>query len=81
MSLFGRPPPQQPPPAPPAPALSPTLRVLLGLAAAAIALAGLSFARELVGPLVLAAVIVIICHPVRHPLERWGWPRWAAKSR
>ncbi|MET0859406.1 MAG: AI-2E family transporter [Microbacterium sp.] len=80
MSLFGRPPPQQPPPAPPAPALSPTLRVLLGLAAAAIALAGLSFARELVGPLVLAAVIVIICHPVRHPLERWGWPRWAATS-
>lgn len=60
--------------------LSPTLRTLLGLAAAVIALAGVSFARELVGPLALAAVIVIICHPVRFPLERWGWPRWAATT-
>jgi AI-2 transport protein TqsA len=56
------------------------LRVLLGLAAAVVALAGLFFARELVGPLVLAAVIVIICHPVRHPLDRLGWPRWAATT-
>ena len=75
MSLFGRPAPAVPSP----PVLSPTLRVLIGLAATVIALAGLFFARELVGPLVLAAVIVIICHPVRHPLERWGWPSWAAK--
>jgi predicted PurR-regulated permease PerM len=68
-------------PAPPAPpALSPTLRVLIGLAAAVIALAGLAYARELVGPLVLGAVLVIICHPVRHPLERAGWPRWAATT-
>lgn len=76
--------PPEPPahvPAPQAPpALSPTLRVLIGLAAAVIALAGLSFARDLVGPLVLAAVIVIICHPLRHPLERRGWPRWAATT-
>jgi len=71
----------QPAPAPPPPpVLSPTLRMLLGLAAAVIAFAGLFFARELVGPLVLAAVIVIICHPVRHPLERRGWPRWAATT-
>jgi predicted PurR-regulated permease PerM len=63
-----------------APVLSPTLRVLIGLAAAVIALAGLFFAREVVGPLVLGAVLVIICHPVRHPLERWGWPRWAATT-
>jgi AI-2 transport protein TqsA len=68
-------------PAPPsASVLSPTLRVVIGLAAAVIALAGLYLARELVGPLVLAAVIVIICHPVRHPLERRGWPRWAATT-
>lgn len=68
-------------PAPPAPpALSPTLRVLIGLAATVIALAGLYVARDLVGPLVLAAVIVIICHPVRHPLQRWGLPRWAATT-
>ncbi|GAA5036584.1 AI-2E family transporter [Microbacterium fluvii] len=69
-----------PPPAAPAPVLSPSLRILLGLAAAVVVLAGLSFARELVGPLALAAVIVIICHPVRRPLERAGWPRWAATT-
>ncbi len=62
------------------PALSPTLRVLIGLAAAVVALAGLYFARDLVGPLVLGAVMVIICHPVRHPLERRGWSRWAATT-
>lgn len=65
---------------PPAPALSPTLATLLGLAAAVIALAGLFFAREIVGPLALAAVIVIICHPLRHPLERRGWPTWLATT-
>ncbi|HEX5728975.1 AI-2E family transporter [Microbacterium sp.] len=67
-------------PSPAAAPLSPMLRVLLGLAAAVVALAGMFFARELVGPLVLAAVIVIICHPVRHPLDRLGWPRWAATT-
>ncbi|MET0736455.1 MAG: AI-2E family transporter [Microbacterium sp.] len=65
---------------PPAPLLSPTLRTLIGLAAAVIALAGMFFARELVGPLVLGAVLAIICHPVRHPLERRGWPRWSATT-
>jgi len=62
------------------PALSPSLRMLLGLAAAVVALAGVSFARELFGPLALAAVIVIICHPARRPLERWGWPSWLATT-
>jgi hypothetical protein len=56
------------------------LRTLLGLAAAVIALAGLYFARDLVGPLVLGAVLVIICHPLRRPLERRGWPRWLATT-
>ncbi len=64
----------------PEPALSPPLRILIGLAAAVIVLAGLFFAREIVGPLALAAVIAIICHPVRHPLERRGWPRWLATT-
>ncbi len=58
------------------PALSPILRVLLGLAGAIVVLAGMSYARELIGPLALAAVIVIICQPVRRPLDRLGWPRW-----
>ena len=77
MSLFEGPEPVAPPTPP---ALSPTLRVLIGLATAVIALTGLFLAREVVGPLVLAAVIVIICHPLRHPLEHWGWPRWAATT-
>ena len=25
-------------------------------------------------------MIVIVCHPVRRPLERRGWPRWAATT-
>ncbi|HYP73509.1 MAG TPA: AI-2E family transporter, partial [Microbacterium sp.] len=36
--------------------------------------------REIVGPLALAAVIAIICHPIRHPLERRGWPSWLATT-
>jgi len=65
---------------PVSPALSPTLTTLLGLAASVIVLAGLFFAREIVGPLALAAVIAIICHPIRHPLERRGWPSWLATT-
>lgn len=82
MKLFRSQPPIEPAPVPSAhaPALSPMLRTLLGLAAAVVALAGVAFARDLIGPLALAAVIVIICHPVRFPLERWGWPRWAATT-
>ncbi len=45
-----------------------------------IVLAGMSFARDIIGPLAVGAVIAIICHPVRHPLERYGWPRWAATT-
>lgn len=60
--------------------LPPALRTLLGLAAAVIVLAGMWLGRELIGPLALAAVIVLICHPVRHPLERRGWPRGAATA-
>jgi predicted PurR-regulated permease PerM len=71
---------RRPEPAVPPPALTPTLSVLLGLALAVIVLAGVSAAREVVGPLALGAVIVIICHPLRHPLEKRGWPRWAATT-
>src|SRR5699024_274024 len=46
------------------------------LAAVVIVVAGLSFAREVVGPLALAIVIVIICEPVRQPLMRRGLPSW-----
>lgn len=60
--------------------LTPMLRVLIGLAAAVVLFAGLSLAREVVGPLALGAVMAIICHPVRRPLERAGWPRWLATT-
>lgn len=61
-------------------ALSPSLRVLLTLAAATIALAGVYFARELFGPIALAIVIIIVCEPLRRPLDRRGWPRWASTT-
>ncbi|MFF8819415.1 AI-2E family transporter [Leucobacter sp. NPDC015123] len=60
--------------------IPPSLTVLLGLAAAVIVLAGVSFAREVIGPLALAAVIVIICSPVRRPLDRRGVPSWVSTS-
>jgi AI-2 transport protein TqsA len=58
----------------------PALRTLLTLATAVIVLTGLWFAREIVGPLILAAVLVIICEPVRRIPARWGWPRWAGTT-
>ena len=60
--------------------MSPTLRTLLGLAAAAVVIAGIFFAKEIVGPIALAIVIVVICEPLRVPLERRGWPRWLSTT-
>ncbi|MDN3443438.1 AI-2E family transporter [Microbacterium sp. APC 3901] len=60
--------------------LSPSLRVLLTLAAATVALAGVYFLRAVFGPVALAIVIVIICEPLRRPLDRRGWPRWASTT-
>ncbi|WP_265523085.1 AI-2E family transporter [Oerskovia flava] len=66
--------------APPPTTLAPATRTVLTLAAAVVLLAGLHAANEIVAPMLLAAVIVIICHPVRFPLEARGWPRWAATT-
>ncbi|MCZ4300623.1 AI-2E family transporter [Microbacterium oxydans] len=60
--------------------LSPSLRVLLVLAASVVTLAGVYFVRDIFGPLALAIVIVIICEPLRRPLDRRGWPRWASTT-
>lgn len=60
--------------------LSPSLRVLLLLAASAVTLAGVYFARDLFGPIALAIVIVVICEPLRRPLDRRGWPQWASTT-
>lgn len=54
--------------------------MLVALAAAVVVLAGVSFARSLVGPLALGIVLVVICEPVRRPLDRRGWPRWAGTT-
>ncbi|WP_106815473.1 AI-2E family transporter [Microbacterium timonense] len=64
----------------PAPVLSPSLRVLIILATTVVVLAGVYFARSLIGPLALAIVLVVICEPVRRPLDRRGWPRWAGTT-
>ena len=68
------------PPAPRQGGLTPALKVLLGLAAAVVLLAGISVASEIIGPLAVAAVIVIICNPLRRPLDRAGWPSWLATT-
>ncbi|MBT0995093.1 AI-2E family transporter [Cellulomonas sp. DKR-3] len=64
----------------PAPASSYTLRALVALAATFVLLAGLWWARGFVGPVALAAVVVVIVHPLRFGLERRGWPRGAATT-
>lgn len=61
-------------------AFSPSLRVLLVLAATVITLAGVFFIRDVFGPVALAIVIVIICEPLRRPLDRRGWPAWASTT-
>lgn len=65
---------------PPRTGLPPSVTVLLGLAAAVVVLAGVSQARSIVGPLAIAAVIVIICSPLRRPFDRRGWPSWISTS-
>jgi predicted PurR-regulated permease PerM len=59
---------------------APSTRSLILVIAVLAVLAALWFAREIVAPLALAAVLVIIVHPIRHPLRRRGWPRWLATT-
>lgn len=60
--------------------LSAGTRTLLALAAGAVVLAAVHAAAGVLAPLFLAVVIIIICHPVRFPLEARGWPTWAATT-
>nr|WP_246254268.1 AI-2E family transporter [Isoptericola chiayiensis] len=53
---------------------------MLVLATAVVVLAGMHAASEILAPLLLGAVIIIICHPVRFPLQARGWPSWAATT-
>ena len=60
--------------------LSPASRVLLTLATATITIAGLYVARGVIGPIAIAALVVMVAHPVRRPLERRGVPSWLATA-
>ncbi|RXZ47155.1 AI-2E family transporter, partial [Agromyces binzhouensis] len=67
--------------APPLPVPGGTsLRGAVTVIAALLVLVALWLGRELVAPVALALVLVVIVHPIRHPLERRGWPRWAATT-
>ena len=56
------------------------LIVLIGLAAATVAIAGLRSIAWLVGPVFLALVVVIALAPVQTRLRQAGAPRWLATS-
>jgi len=59
------------------PALPRGVVVLLGMAAAVVAAAGLQSLAWLIGPAFLALIIVIAVAPVQRWFQRKGWPRWA----
>ncbi|WP_156761277.1 AI-2E family transporter [Microbacterium karelineae] len=61
-------------------AIPPTIRILVVLAAAVAVLGGLWLARDIFGPLALAAVIVIICYPIGPTIVRAGAPRWVGTT-
>jgi AI-2 transport protein TqsA len=52
--------------------------VLLGAAATVAGVAGIHAASWLIGPLLLAFVIVLAVSPIQGWLRRRGWPAWAA---
>ena len=52
--------------------------ILLGAAAAVVTVAGMYWVSWLVGPLLLALVIVISVYPIKTWLESKRWPTWAA---
>ncbi|GGF03317.1 AI-2E family transporter [Mycetocola zhadangensis] len=58
----------------------PGLRTLVALACGAIVFGALFLARDLAGPVLLAAVIVIICLPVRDVLDHRGMPSWCGSA-
>jgi AI-2 transport protein TqsA len=67
-------------PVPPAPLVPRWLILVGGLAAATVAVAGLRSISWLLGPVLLALVVVIALAPVQSWLLRHGWPRWASAT-
>jgi len=60
--------------------IPPAIRILLVLAAGVVTLGGLWLSRGLIGPLAIAAVIVIICYPLGPAIARAGAPRWVGST-
>ncbi|HWD03260.1 MAG TPA: AI-2E family transporter [Amycolatopsis sp.] len=60
------------------PGLSRPVVILLGVAAAAVAVAGARATAWLLAPFLLALVVVIAFAPIRRGLRRRGFPAWAA---
>ncbi|MGZ4199525.1 MAG: AI-2E family transporter [Thermoleophilia bacterium] len=58
--------------------LTPSLRLLLSLAAAAVVLIFMRFAASVINPLLLALVITMAVSPLLHRLVRRGLPLWLA---
>lgn len=58
-------------------ALPRALILLLGLAAAVVVIAGMKSIASILGPTVLALMLVIAAHPLRNWLERRGFAPWA----
>jgi AI-2 transport protein TqsA len=54
--------------------------LLIGAATATIAIAGVRSIAWLVGPVLLALVVVVALAPVQRFLQRHGWPRWASAT-
>ena len=64
----------------PASAVPRWLILLLGLASATVAVAGIRSIAWLLGPVLLALVVVIALAPVQSWLLRRGWPHWASAT-
>ena len=60
----------------PAPALPRGLMIVLGFAAATIAVAGMKSISGIIGPAFLALILTVAVHPVRGWLKRKGAPGW-----
>ena len=60
--------------------LAPATRVLVTVGAAVAVVAGMYAGRGLIGPFAIAALIVMVCHPLRYPLERRGVPSAVATA-
>jgi AI-2 transport protein TqsA len=54
--------------------------LLVGAATATIAIAGVRSIAWLVGPVLVALVVVVALAPVQRFLQRHGWPRWASAT-